>query len=31
MNWDHVRIFLAVARTGQFLAAARQLRIDHTT
>ena len=31
MNWDHIRIFLAVARTGQFLAAARQLRIDHTT
>ena len=31
MNWDHIRIFLAVARTGQFLAAARRLRIDHTT
>ena len=31
MNWDHIRIFLEVARTGQFLAAARRLRIDHTT
>lgn len=31
MDWDHARIFLAVARTGQFLAAARQLRLDHAT
>ncbi|MGL4635139.1 MAG: LysR family transcriptional regulator [Beijerinckiaceae bacterium] len=31
MDWDNVRIFLAVARTGQFLAAARQLSIDHAT
>lgn len=31
MNWDHVRIFLEVARTGQFLSAARRLKIDHTT
>lgn len=31
MNWDDLRYFLAVARTGQFLAAARQLRVNHTT
>lgn len=31
MDWDHARIFLAVARSGQFLAAARQLRLDHAT
>lgn len=31
MDWDHARIFLAVARAGQFLAAARQLRVDHAT
>ncbi len=31
MDWDNVRIFLAVARTGQFLAAARQLAVDHAT
>lgn len=31
MDWDHSRIFLAVARSGQFLAAARQLRLDHAT
>lgn len=31
MDWDHARIFLAVARRGQFLAAARQLRLDHAT
>ncbi len=31
MDWDHARIFLAVARAGQFLAAARQLRLDHAT
>lgn len=30
-NWDHVRVFLAVARTGQFLAAARALTLDHAT
>jgi DNA-binding transcriptional LysR family regulator len=30
-NWDHVRVFLAVARTGQFLAAARALSLDHAT
>lgn len=30
-NWDHVRVFLAVARAGQFLAAARALSLDHAT
>lgn len=31
MNWDDVRVFLAVARTGQMLAAARQLGMNHAT
>lgn len=31
MLWDDVRIFLAVARAGGFVAAARRLGIDHTT
>jgi DNA-binding transcriptional LysR family regulator len=31
MDWDNLRIFLAVARVGQFVAAAKQLRIDHAT
>jgi len=31
MNWDDLRIFLAVARTGGLLSAARRLGIDHTT
>ncbi|RFA30790.1 LysR family transcriptional regulator [Alkalilimnicola ehrlichii] len=31
MNWDHARFFLAVARSGQILAAARQLGVDHAT
>ena len=31
MDWDNIRVFLAVARAGQFLAAARQLNIDHAT
>lgn len=31
MNWDDVRIFLAVARAGQFLAAARRLGLNHAT
>ena len=31
MDWDNVRVFLAVARAGQFMAAARHLRIDHAT
>lgn len=31
MNWDDIRIFLAVARQGQMLGAARQLQLNHTT
>ncbi|MFK8254020.1 LysR family transcriptional regulator [Ancylobacter terrae] len=31
MDWDHLRVFLAVARAGQMLAAARQLGLDHAT
>ena len=31
MDWDHARIFLAAARAGQFLAAARHLMVDHAT
>jgi DNA-binding transcriptional LysR family regulator len=31
MDWDNVRIFLAAARSGQFLAAARRLGVDHAT
>ncbi|MGF0537275.1 LysR family transcriptional regulator [Agrobacterium sp. ES01] len=31
MNWDDVRIFLAVARAGQFLAAAKRLGVNHAT
>jgi molybdate transport repressor ModE-like protein len=31
MNWDRIRIFLAVARSGQILAAARSLGLNHAT
>ena len=31
MDWDNVRIFLAVARAGQFVAAGRMLEIDRAT
>lgn len=31
MNWDDVRIFLAVARSGQILGAARALGLNHAT
>jgi DNA-binding transcriptional LysR family regulator len=31
MDWDNIRIFLSVARAGQFSAAASQLRIDNAT
>lgn len=31
MNWDDLRIFLAVARSGQLLAAARRLGLNHAT
>lgn len=30
-NWDDVRLFLAVARAGQILAAARRLELNHAT
>ena len=29
MNWDDIRIFLGVARTGQILAAAKRLGLNH--
>jgi len=31
MNWDDIRIFLAVARAGQLLAASRRLGVNHAT
>jgi len=31
MDWDSLRVFLAVARAGQFIGAARQLKVDHAT
>ena len=31
MNWDDVRLFLAVARAGQILGAARRLGMNHAT
>ncbi|WP_428929550.1 LysR family transcriptional regulator [Marinibacterium sp. SX1] len=31
VNWDHLRFFLAVARTGTLAAAANLLTTDHTT
>ena len=31
MNWDDIRIFLAVARSGQILAASRRLGVNHAT
>lgn len=31
MNWDRLRIFLAVARAGQILGAAQQLGLNHAT
>ena len=31
MNWDDIRIFLAVARTGQLLGAGRRLGMNHAT
>lgn len=30
-DWDSLRVFLAVARSGQFLAASRRLKLDHAT
>jgi len=31
MNWDDIRIFLTISRTGQILAAARRLGLNHAT
>jgi DNA-binding transcriptional LysR family regulator len=31
MDWDHVRVFLSVARAGQFVAGAKRLHLDHAT
>ena len=31
MDWDQARVFLAVARAGQILGAARKLGLDHAT
>ena len=31
LDWDNARIFLAVARSGQMLGAARKLGLDHAT
>ncbi len=31
MDWDNIRVFLAVARAGQFVAAAKRLHLDHAT
>ncbi|PZU88525.1 MAG: LysR family transcriptional regulator [Shinella sp.] len=31
MNWDDVRMFLAVARSGQILSASRRLGVNHAT
>lgn len=31
MDWDHLRVFLAIAREGQLLAAARKLGLNHAT
>jgi DNA-binding transcriptional LysR family regulator len=31
MNWDDIRIFLAIARAGQILGAARRLGLNHAT
>jgi DNA-binding transcriptional LysR family regulator len=31
LNWDHLRIFLAVARSGQILGAAQTLGLNHAT
>lgn len=31
LDWDHLRVFLAVARRGQLLAAAKHLALNHAT
>ena len=31
VNWDHIQVFLAIARQGQLLEAGRQLGLNHAT
>jgi DNA-binding transcriptional LysR family regulator len=31
MDWDDIRVFLAIARTGHILGAAKRLRLNHAT
>lgn len=31
LNWDDLRLFLSIARSGSFVASARQLGLNHTT
>ena len=31
MDWDNLQVFLTIARTGRISAAARRLRVEHTT
>ncbi|MCG5244328.1 LysR family transcriptional regulator, partial [Azospirillum doebereinerae] len=31
MNWDDLRVFLALARSGSLSATARDLGVDHST
>ena len=31
LDWDHLRTFLAVARTGKLTTAARRLKVTHST
>jgi len=31
LNWDDIRVFIAVARSGRLVGAADRLRLDHTT
>ncbi|KAA5713767.1 LysR family transcriptional regulator, partial [Klebsiella pneumoniae] len=31
MDWDHLRFFSALAHTGTLAAAARALKVEHTT
>src|SRR3990170_901184 len=31
MDWDNLRIFLAIARAGQILSAAKTLHLNHAT
>lgn len=31
MNWDDIRVFLAIARAGHILGAAKRLRLNHAT